>query len=337
MSVLNKICPGCLEGKGDYPLCRLCQTRETVHDLRSQLAQVTKERDEWENACRFHENTLSMMRGAQVQAERDELKARLTLMEASNAAEAIANTKTVYSGTAVMQMNAALEEQLAQVQAERDKLMAQVHSRKNPGCDATCPNYCIHDDGELKAELESDLKDSQAQAARYREALEWYADEDKRWYRKEIIAHGGELASRYDDEKGESVPVDIKPGQSLGYRWMPGPSLQADHGKRARAALAPEPKEHASNMAVACNEQAEPKPSEPVQYGEKDILSPDEFKDENVSVLRNEAEWKALVAVAEAARRVDSCYNEFDDPQYCVEVFQALHDALARLDETRKK
>ncbi len=69
------------------------------------------------------------------------------------------------------------------------------------------------------------------------EALNFYADEQGRWLARELKATGRELASRFDEAKGESVPVPIEPGQVLGVQWVPRGSLQFDRGKRARSAL----------------------------------------------------------------------------------------------------
>lgn len=40
-----------------------------------------------------------------------------------------------------------------------------------------------------------------------------------------------------------------------------------------------------------------------------------------------------LWPVIEAADRLDGCLAEFDEYQYCGEYFQALHDALAELEQ----
>ncbi len=63
------------------------------------------------------------------------------------------------------------------------------------------------------AELEARLEKAEALAAKYREALEWYADQSK-------------VICRYD------------PGAKDGIMGPTAPIYEADDGKRARAALA---------------------------------------------------------------------------------------------------
>jgi uncharacterized protein YlxW (UPF0749 family) len=53
-------------------------------------------------------------------------------------------------------------------------------SRTHPGCDATCPNYCLHEDADQHAELLRQLSEAQAEneklKARVEEESQNYVD-----------------------------------------------------------------------------------------------------------------------------------------------------------------
>lgn len=76
--------------------------------------------------------------------------------------------------------------------------------------------------------LERELTAARKHAEELAKALEFYADE-RMWIREEVKASGYEWASRYDDEKGKCVPVELKPGQSLGFRYRASGRAQADN------------------------------------------------------------------------------------------------------------
>lgn len=67
----------------------------------------------------------------------------------------------------------ALLQRLEQAERERDELKAAFHREKNPACDATCRNYCIHSDWEYKQELETARDEAEAKLMK---ARDFYAE-----------------------------------------------------------------------------------------------------------------------------------------------------------------
>ena len=88
-------------------------------------------------------------------------------------------------------------------------------------------------------QLNQENESLKKQLEKAEKALKFYADEDKYFVRTKIIDPQKDIifASRYDEEKGESVPVDLKePFESKSFEVTA--RLKVDQGKTAQTYFA---------------------------------------------------------------------------------------------------